>query len=331
MRLLRPIMVLFVAPLLIATFIDRSNAHEPGDSVDQFIMTMVNDHGFSKDPLVKLLHSAEKKTNILNAFGKPATAKPWSFFRKLYVTEFREKQGLKFWNTHADLLARAERQFGIPPEIVTALIGIETNYGSYTGEFRIVDAFYTLGFYGERRNKYFLKEFKEFLLLARENNMDPIAIKGSFAGAIGIAQFMPSSYREYAIDFDGDDKADLENSVADAVGSASNYLSRHGWRRGEPIVFPVSSKQTKTLNALAGKSKPNRSLRELREDAVDVDFPPLSDDTKVGFFKLEGEEGMEYWISMKNFYVITRYNPSNNYAMAIVQLSQKIKALKEND
>ena len=276
------------------------------------------------------MDNAKKKDGILNAFDKPATSKPWSFFKKLYVTEWREKEGVKFWEKHAQTLIRAEDQFGIPQEIITALIGIETNYGTYTGEFRIVDAFYTLGFYGKRRNKYFLKEFEEFLILARENNIAPNSIKGSFAGAIGIAQFMPSSYREYAIDFDGDGKADLENSVADAIGSASNYLKRHGWKRGEPIVFPVSADNDQVLSEMAGKSKPNRTYGELKQAGVKQDLG-LNDDLAVGLFKLEGDEGVELWMSLKNFYVITRYNPSNNYALAMVQLSEKIKALKNAD
>ncbi|MDA9994438.1 lytic murein transglycosylase B [Burkholderiales bacterium] len=317
---------------LSTVFVARAHeAHQIQDAVIvEFIQKMVEKHQFSQEELTVLMDNAKKKDGILNAFEKPATSKPWSFFKKLYVTEWREKEGVKFWEKHAQTLIRAEDQFGIPQEIITALIGIETNYGTYTGEFRIVDAFYTLGFYGKRRNKYFLKEFEEFLILARENNIAPNSIKGSFAGAIGIAQFMPSSYREYAIDFDGDGKADLENSVADAIGSASNYLKRHGWKRGEPIVFPVSADNDQVLSEMAGKSKPNRTYGELKQAGVKQDLG-LNDDLAVGLFKLEGDEGVELWMSLKNFYVITRYNPSNNYALAMVQLSEKIKALKNAD
>ena len=317
---------------LSTVFVARAHeAHQIQDAVIvEFIQKMVEKHQFSQEELTVLMDNAKKKDGILNAFDKPATSKPWSFFKKLYVTEWREKEGVKFWEKHAQTLIRAEDQFGIPQEIITALIGIETNYGTYTGEFRIVDAFYTLGFYGKRRNKYFLKEFEEFLILARENNIEPNSIKGSFAGAIGIAQFMPSSYREYAIDFDGDGKADLENSVADAIGSASNYLKRHGWKRGEPIVFPVSADNDQVLSEMAGKSKPNRTYGELKQAGVKQDLG-LNDDLAVGLFKLEGDEGVELWMSLKNFYVITRYNPSNNYALAMVQLSEKIKALKNAD
>ena len=317
---------------LSTVFVARAHeAHQIQDAVIvEFIQKMVEKHQFSQEELTVLMDNAKKKDGILNAFDKPATSKPWSFFKKLYVTEWREKEGVKFWEKHAQTLIRAEDQFGIPQEIITALIGIETNYGTYTGEFRIVDAFYTLGFYGKRRNKYFLKEFEEFLILARENNIAPNSIKGSFAGAIGIAQFMPSSYREYAIDFDGDGKADLENSVADAIGSASNYLKRHGWTRGEPIVFPVSADNDQVLSEMAGKSKPNRTYGELKQAGVKQALG-LNDDLAVGLFKLEGDEGVELWMSLKNFYVITRYNPSNNYALAMVQLSEKIKALKNAD
>ncbi|MDC1312285.1 lytic murein transglycosylase B [Burkholderiales bacterium] len=317
--------------VLILNFVFYAQAHVPHESHDaavtEFIQGMVTKHQFSEQELTILIDDARKKDGILNAFDKPATSKPWSFFKKLYVTDWREKEGVKFWEKHLQTLIAAEEKFGIPQEIITALIGIETNYGTYTGEFRILDAFYTLGFYGKRRNKYFLKEFEEFLILSRENNIEPDGIKGSFAGAIGIAQFMPSSYREYAIDFDGDGKADLENSVADAIGSASNYLKRHGWKRGEPIVFAVSAKEVSTLTEMAGKSKPNRTFGELKQAGVKENFV-LSDEEPVGLFKLEGEGGAEFWMSLKNFYVITRYNPSNNYALAMVQLAQKIKALK---
>lgn len=313
----------------VAFYARAHEAHETHDDpVINFIQDMVTKHQFSEEELITLMGNAKKQDGILNAFDKPATAKPWSFFKKLYVTDWREKEGVKFWEQHLETLVRAEDEFGIPQEIITALIGIETNYGTYTGEFRIVDAFYTLGFYGKRRNKYFLKEFEEFLILARENNIKPDAIKGSFAGAIGIAQFMPSSYREYAIDFDGDGKADLENSVVDAIGSASNYLKRHGWKRGEPIVFPVSAEDAGVLVEMAGKSKPNRTYGELKKAGVQENFE-FEDDVSVGLFKLEGDGGTEFWMSLKNFYVITRYNPSNNYALAMVQLSQKIKALRD--
>ncbi|MDA0237171.1 MAG: lytic murein transglycosylase B [Proteobacteria bacterium] len=300
------------------------------DGVSQFIQDMVTKHQFAEEQLKVLIGSAEKKDSILDAFAKPATSKTWSFFKKLYVTEYREKEGVKFLKKNAATLARAEEQFGVPQEIITALIGIETNYGTYTGEFRILDALYSLGFYGKRRNEYFLKEFEEFLLLSRENNISPDSIKGSFAGAIGIAQFMPSSYREYAIDFDGDGTADLENSVDDAIGSASNYLKRHGWKRGEPIVFQVNAAQPDGLSELTGKSKPNRTYGELKKIGLQEQFE-LKDDTSVGLFELEGDCGVEYWMSLMNFYVITRYNPSNNYALAMVQLADKIKALKSSE
>ena len=322
-------MLLMGLSALIISFLIPAHAQADSvkDSVSQFIQDMVTKHQFSEEQLKALIGSAKKKESILNAFGKPATSKPWSFFKKLYVTEYREKEGVKFWKKNAATLARAEERFGVPQEIITALIGIETNYGTYTGEFRILDAFYSLGFYGKRRNKYFLKEFEEFLLLSRENNISADTIKGSFAGAIGIAQFMPSSYREYAIDFDGDGMADLENSVDDAIGSASNYLKRHGWKRGEPIVFEVSAIAPDSFSDLTGKSKPNRTYGELKNIGLEDQFD-LKDDTPVGLFQLEGDAGVEYWMSLKNFYVITRYNPSNNYALAMVQLSDKIKALK---
>ena len=299
--------------------------------VNAFVTRMTRDHGFDSIELGRMFSQLEANQTIIRAFNAPATARPWSYFRKLYVTSSRIEGGVEFWNEHADVLERASNFYGVPEEIIVSIIGVETIYGQYTGKFRIVDALYTLGFEVPRRSQFFQGQFEHFLLLTRENGLDTESVTGSFAGAMGIPQFMPSSYRQYAVDFDGDGRADLLNSVADAVGSVANYLSRFGWEEGEQIVLPakVSTKDTGKLERLG--TKPSLTVAQLRSRGVQADGN-VADDVDAGFFVLEDEQqGPLYFISLKNFYVITRYNRSNNYAMAVYQLSQEIaqKRLQE--
>ncbi|NIO39161.1 MAG: lytic murein transglycosylase B, partial [Burkholderiales bacterium] len=223
--------------------------------VSAFVARMAQEHGFDAIELGRLFAPLEPNQTIIRAFSTPATAKPWSYFRKLYVTPSRIDGGVAFWKAHADVLERARATYGVPEEIIVSIIGVETIYGQYTGNFRIVDALYTLGFEVPRRSKFFQGQFEHFLLLTRENGLDPETLTGSFAGAIGIPQFMPSSYRQYAVDFDGDGRSDLSNSVADAVGSVAHYLSRFGWEDGQEIVLPakVSTNETETLKRLGVK------------------------------------------------------------------------------
>ncbi len=291
--------------------------------VGAFVMRMTRDHGFDAIELGRLFSQLQPNETIIRAFNAPATARPWSYFRKLYVTDSRIEGGVAFWDEHAELLERASDFYGVPEEIIVSIIGVETIYGQYTGKFRIVDALYTLGFEVPRRSQFFQSQFEHFLLLTRENGFDPKAITGSFAGAMGIPQFMPSSYRQYAVDFDGDGRVDLLNSVADAVGSVANYLSRFGWEKGEQIVLPakVSTNETEKLERLG--TKPSLTVAQLRSRGVEADGE-LADHVDAGFFSLEDEQGPQYFVSLKNFYVITRYNRSNNYAMAVYQLSQEI-------
>jgi len=291
--------------------------------VNAFVARMAREHGFDAVELGRLFGDLKPNQTIINAFNAPATARPWSYFRELYVTPTRIEGGVAFWNENAELLEKVRLAYGVPEEIIVSIIGVETIYGRYTGSFRIVDALYTLGFEVPRRSRFFQGQFEHFLLLTRENHIDLKTATGSFAGAMGLPQFMPSSYRQYAVDFDGDGRIDLWNSVADAVGSVGNYLHRFGWQEGKQIVLPakVTASNTETLERLG--VKPALSLSQLRSRGVEADAV-IQDDIDAGFFSLEAEQGPEYWLSLKNFYVITRYNRSNNYAMAVYQLAREI-------
>ena len=313
------------AMLTVSNVAHAQNAQPTGLSPDvvSFVDRMARDHGFDSVELGRLFADLKPNQTIIKAFNTPATARPWSYFRDLYVTQSRIDGGVAFWNANAQLLAKARETYGVPEEIIVSIIGVETIYGQYTGSFRIVDALYTLGFEVPRRSQFFQGQLEHFLLLTRQNHIDLKTATGSYAGAMGLPQFMPSSYRQYAVDFDGDGVVDLWNSVADAIGSVANYLSRFGWEDGQQIALPakVSADNAETLERLG--VKPSLTLAELHSRGVETDAN-VPDNTDGGFFSLEAEEGPEYWVSLNNFYVITRYNRSNNYAMAVYLLAQHI-------
>ena len=307
----------------LAAFSQGAQSSELKPEVEEWVLRMESEHQFDAGELRDMVGRFKPNETIINAFNRPATSKPWHYFRKLYVTSPRIDGGVTFWNEHAELLERARIKFGVPEEVITAIIGIESSYGKRTGSFQVADALYTLGFEVPRRSKFFQGQFEHFLLLTRENGFEPLAVKGSFAGAMGIPQFIPSSYRDYAIDFDGDGRTDLWNSVPDAVGSVANYLSRFGWRDGGKVVAraKVSADAPDNLESLG--VKPSITIKQFRARGVEPKGR-LPEDTKGGFFVLEDTKGPQYWISLNNFYVITRYNRSKNYAMAVHQLSEKI-------
>lgn len=291
--------------------------------VEELVLRMVREHQFDAGELRDMFAQFKPNKTIIKAFNTPATSKPWHYFQKLYVTSSRINGGVAFWKKHAQLLERARAKYGVPEEVVTSIIGIESFYGKRTGRFQVAEALYTLGFEVPRRSQFFQGQFEHFLLLTRENGFDPLEVKGSFAGAMGIPQFIPSSYRDYAVDFDEDGRTDLWNSVADAVGSVANYLSRFGWNDGEQVVVraKLSDRDTDRLESLG--VKPALTMKQFRTRGVEP-IGEVSDDTEGGFFILEDKKGVQHWISLNNFYVITRYNRSKNYAMAVHQLSQEI-------
>ncbi len=291
--------------------------------VEELVLRMEREHQFDANELREMFAQFKPNETIIKAFNSPATSKPWHYFRNLYVTSSRIDGGVAFWNKHAELLKRAHTIYGVPEEIVTSIIGIESFYGKRTGSFQVADALYTLGFEVPRRSKFFQREFEYFLLLTRENGVDPLEVTGSFAGAMGIPQFISSSYRDYAVDFDGDGRRDLWNSVPDAVGSVANYLSRFGWSYGEQVVLRAEMSAGAADNLESLGVKPSITMKQFRARGVEP-VGDVPEDTDGGFFVLEDKDGPQHWISLNNFYVITRYNRSKNYAMAVYQLSQEI-------
>lgn len=299
-----------------------------GDSAQAkaFADELATQHGFKREDVLQVLSRAERRDSILETIARPAEkAKPWKDYRKQFVTADRVQNGVVFWREHAATLARAEREFGVPPQIVVAILGIETRYGRQMGKFRVLDALTTLGFDYPPRAPFFRKELVEFFLLTREQKLAPEDVMGSYAGAMGYGQFMPSSFRKYAIDFDGDGHIDVINDIDDAIGSVANYLKEHGWQRSAPLVVRALVKEPLPEGLLADKLDPVTPVADYRRQNVQP-ATPLPDALNTALFMVEGDAGNEYWLAPNNFYVITRYNRSQMYALAVVQLSEEIAA-----
>jgi membrane-bound lytic murein transglycosylase B len=298
-----------------------------GEDEQVFVDQMVRKHGFDRAELTSLLQDAEFQQGIIDAISKPAESKPWYLYRPIMLTRERIEGGVEFWNANAAALARAEAQYGVPPEVVTAIIGVETKYGRNTGRHRVLDALVTLAFGYPKRAAFFRSELENFLLMAREEHLDARDLKGSYAGAMGRAQFMPSSFRNFAVDFDGDGRRDLWSNDADAIGSVASYLARNGWHRGEPVAFPADGAGPDVRRFVEAGVKPAYTLGDMA--AAGVRTPAgLTRGTPASLIELETEDGSEYWLGMFNFYVITRYNRSTLYAMAVHQLSREIVDLR---
>lgn len=296
------------------------------DDVQQFIDDMVEKHGFSRDDLIAKFASAKKLEGVLEAIAKPAErVLTWKDYRPIFITEKRINRGNQFLDENRETLRRAEKEFGVPAEIITAIIGVETYYGRLTGKTQIFDSLVTLGFDYPPRARFFRSELEQFLLLTREEDVDINVIRGSYAGAMGMPQFISSSYRHYAIDFDGDGKRDLWNNTADAIGSVANYFKVHGWEPGDQVV--IRARLNGSIEETRNKLKPHTRITDLVKKGVKPEAR-LDPDLKATVITLKGDNGNEYWLGLDNFYVITRYNHSALYAMAVYQLSLEFDTQK---
>ena len=286
-----------------------------------FMNTMVQAHGFKPSELRRWFEQVELKSDIITALDKPREALPWHEYKKPFVNADMARRGEKFWRRHAAILARAEERFGVPPEIVLGILGVETQYGRSTGRYRVIDALSTITLQYPKRADYFKKQLEEYLLLARELERDPLSIKGSYAGAMGFGQFMPGSYRAYAVDGDGDGKRDLLDNIEDAIDSIANYFKRHGWTTGAPVISPLqfAAGLTPDAEALAGRSL---TLDELKRYGAGNG---TSADIVANVVRFQTAEGPEYLLTYPNFETITRYNRSRHYARAVYELAQLIR------
>jgi len=290
---------------------------------------LVSENGLDRQRLNFWLADARINQDIIQAMQRPAERLPWHRYRLRFLTRSSIRNGGKFLARYSDVFRQAETRFGIPAEILVAIIGIETRYGKATGRHRVLDSLTTLALGYPRRSSFFMAELKEFLRLSGDGIVNPLETKGSYAGAVGIPQFMPSSYRHYAVDFDGDGRRDLIGSEADAIGSVAHYLNAHGWQAGEPVVERLSkSSGVRAGNYTTRGLEVDVSLETLQQDGVRLTDKNFTG-RKVGVIRLEQDDHEEFRIAYPNFFVLTRYNRSQVYAMAVFELAEQIA--KRND
>ena len=327
-NLILPLLFSLTASFASVSIADYSQHPEVGS----FIERMVNEHNFDRQQIKNWMAQARYQKSIVDAMSRPAEkVKTWYDYRKIFITDLRIKRGVEFWQANQQTLKDVSQEYGVDPAIIVSIIGIETNYGRNTGDHRVVDALSTLAFdyytYNvkrESRKKFFTTQLEHLFLLAREQKQDPMSLKGSYAGAMGWGQFMPNSYRNYAVDYDNDGLADIWNNPDDVIASVANYFVEHGWKKGQPVA-------TRTLVIGKPDSEELNKLRRPKLNIADLEakgYKPVANYNKAlkAFpILLTGKYGEEYWLGLHNMYVIGRYNPRIKYAMAVYQLSTSIQ------
>lgn len=295
------------------------------EDVAAFVQRVAASSDYSEQELVNLFAQVEKQEHLFARLDRPAEKElQWYQYRRIFIKEQRISKGVEFWREHQKLLAEVSDKMEVPEEIIVAIIGVETFYGIYKGKDPVFDSLVTLAFDYPRRAKFFTTELEQFLLLVKEQGFDARSLRGSYAGAMGMPQFIASSYRSYAIDFDGDGQVNLFDSMADITGSVANYFVRHGWQRGGRVARPLVAITNNTVDQLKPGVKPNYKWQDLKQSGLESRFN-IDPETPVALVALQQKSHAEYWAGFKNFYVITRYNHSELYAMAVYQLAKLIR------
>lgn len=333
-------MIKFIFATFILTFALTASSHATEmqtkngdylkrDDVQSFMQQMIQQHQFTAEELQQWFAAIRPRPDIIEAISNPAEGKPWHVYRKIFIKEKRIAGGVTFWTEHRELLERAEKETGVPARIIVAILGVETLYNTYKGRYNVLESLATLSFDYPKRSKFFRSELEQFLLLAREERVDPLMLTGSYAGAMGGPQFISSSFRRYAVDFDNDDKRDIWSNPADMIGSVANYFKLHDWQPGEDITHRANINGDQVNQAVEKGIKPYYSVAELEKMGISSNTK-INPDAKAAVIKLDQENAPEYWLGLKNFYVITRYNHSPLYAMAVYQLSEAIADRMKN-
>ena len=317
--------VLLCAATLTAHAAKATPAFSDDPAVIFFAHDLEQNHGFDAAEVLGQFAKIRPNARVLQLIEPPASPqqRSWERYRPRFINERRIMNGVRFWREHPATLARARAYYGVPEEIIVAIIGVETEYGRNTGNFGTLEALATLAFHYPRRAEFFRGELEQFLLLARENHLDPLTVRGSYAGAIGVPQFMPGSQRRFAVDFDGDGRVDLSGSVDDAIGSVARFLEQHGWRPGQPIAAPASLPGDPDPAWLDAGLLPSLPVGQLQQQGI-----VTSADSQVMAALIDlatPGKASEYWLGFDNFYVITRYNRSSFYAMSVFQLAEAIR------
>lgn len=321
--------------LLVATFCIAAPSRTAQRPLSQrqdvrlFVSKTAKKYHLNKKQLQKELDQAKVLQRIIDAMNRPAEKKPWNEYQKLFVTPKRIQQGVDFWKANEATLKKAQKKYGVSVPMIVAILGVETNYGEHQGSFRVLDALTTLAFHYPKRQTFFRRELAEFFALCKEQGIKPDTVYGSYAGAIGQPQFMPSSYRHYAVDFSGNGKIDLRTDTKDAIGSIANYFKVHGWKNNQQVADPaiISGRQYRKLKINQRKAK--YSMWKLKRYGVKSTNRRTA--KKAGLVALRNKRSTEFWVAYPNFFVITRYNTSKQYAMAVHLLAQHIEALKQKE
>jgi membrane-bound lytic murein transglycosylase B len=313
-------------------------------AVEDFIESFDQEPDIDKADVKTLMEKAQYRQDILDRMQGRAEKKSWYQYRPIFIKPERIQLGIAFWATYKDLLEKAEKDFGVDAAIIVAILGVETYYGKRSGDIPVLDALYTLGFHHPKRAKFFRSELKHFILLSKSAGFDPTQVTGSYAGAMGASQFISSSYRHYAIDYDKDGRIDLWNSPADIIGSVANYFAKHHWIKGESVAIKVAGVDPKKHRALffsdqdrllkevvKPKDKPNQPLTKVLEAGIRP-LEKIPDQALAYLMPFEvSKHHYDFWLGFHNFYVITRYNRSPLYAMAVFQLSQEIEQRRPHE
>ena len=319
----RPIALVLALALGAPAFVAGANSGRiDAQQRQDFLAEVEHKHGIAPEVVAPLLDAAKYQQSIIDAITRPAEAKPWKDYRPIFLTADRINKGRAFLETHRDALTAVEARTGVPAAIIVAILGVETSYGANTGRYKVLDALYTLGFFHEPRATFFRSELVHAFALAQEEELDLATITGSYAGAMGWGQFIPSSYRAYSVDGDGDGRRDLWNSLPDVFASVANYFAEHKWQPGEPVAVPaVRAEGAEAFNP--GSLEAKFTLLELAEKGYRP-AEAIGHPASATLLTLEGAHGTEHWITFNNFYVISRYNRSPLYSMAVFQLAQAI-------
>jgi membrane-bound lytic murein transglycosylase B len=305
-------------------YAQASYAERP--EVEAFVRDLAQRHGLEESELKRVFARAQRLDPVLEAIARPAErVRTWDEYRALLITERRIAEGVEFWKKNRRTLDRAQTKYGVAPEYVVAIIGVETFYGRNTGNWRVLDALTTLAFDYPPRARFFRSELESYLLMAHEAGLDVFSVRGSYAGAIGIPQFMPSSARRYAVDFDGNGTIDLQKSRADAIGSVANFLKVHGWERGADVAVDARVAGEGWRTYADGRFEPRYSLTELRQAGIEFDSPQPPGAAATVVELANAERPSEFRVGLRNFYVITRYNRSALYAAAVTSLAVELK------
>ena len=323
MKKLLVILCVFVTPAVSALEIPGGD-YQGREDVAVFVQRMVTETSYSEQELVDLFAQVEKQDHLFAKLDKPAEKElQWHQYRGIFIKDKRIGLGADFWKQHRELLSEVSEKMGVPAEIIVAIIGVETFYGIYRGKDPVFDSLVTLAFDYPRRSSFFTRELEQFLLLAKEQGFEPRALRGSYAGAMGMPQFISSSYRNYAIDYDQNGQINLFDSIPDIAGSVANYFVKHGWQRNGRVARPLDAPENNTVDSLEPGVKPNYKWSDLVQNGLTSQFD-IDAETPVALVTLQQKNHPEYWAGFENFYVITRYNHSELYAMAVYQLAKLI-------